>query len=610
MCGIVGFAGVHDDLLIRLMNGSQHHRGPDEGGYYCDQRDAVSLAMRRLSIIDVSEGHQPMAGDDEQIWIVFNGEIVNAPELRTQLEADGYRFKTGHSDTEVLIHLYAKYQENMLSHLNGMFAFVLHDRKRRRLFGARDHFGIKPLYYSFDGALFAFASELKSLASVPWLGREINRQALYHYLSFQCVPSPQSIYEDISKLEAGESFTLDLERMEFKLGRYWRPPSGQCEEGQGGLSPEQLATRIRTEFEGAVHRWRLSDVPIACSLSGGIDSAAIVGLMAEAASSPLRTYSLGFEDAPSLDERHLAKRVAMKWGTEHHEIVLKCDDLLNDLDEMIYSLDEPYAGGLPSWFVFKGMAGEVKVCMTGTGGDELFGNYGKWRGYESMTGGLRQVFSLVRRYPRWVADWFRFRKGSRYSIYFRECEKRSELLAPAWISGCESSEALIERLWKEGDPATVRDAARIIDLQIQLPDEFLHMTDRFSMAFSIEARPPFLDRQFAESMMSIPATTRIGSAHLKEHLIAAVRDVLPPELISAPKKGFVLPMGSWLRGRLKSRVQHLLGRDYLRRQGIFSENVYDRMVRPHLEGRVDASSKIWTLLMFQLWWNQRMEPIV
>lgn len=606
MCGIVGFAGVQNDSLIRLMNNSQHHRGPDEGGYYGDQRDAVSLAMRRLSIIDIADGHQPMASGDEQIWIVFNGEIVNAPELRKQLEDEGCRFKTSHSDTEVLIHLYVKYQEGMLSFLNGMFAFVIHDKKRRRLFGARDHFGIKPLYYSFDGTRFAFASELKSLQLAPWLSYEINRQALYHYLSFQCVPSPHSIYEDISKLGAGESFTLDLVRMELKMKRYWRPPSGELDRRADPLSPQQLTALIRTELEEAVRRWMLSDVPIACSLSGGIDSAAIVGLMAKESSVPIKTYSLGFEDAPILDERQLAQLVAKRWGTEHREIVLRCDDLLDDLDQMIHSLDEPYAGGLPSWFVFKGMAGEVKVCMTGTGGDELFGNYGKWRGYESVVSGLRQAVGLARRHPQWLADLSRFPKGSRYSIYYREHEKRGDLFEPGWANGCEPSEALIETLWIAGKPATVRDAARIIDLQIQLPDEFLHMTDRFSMMFSIEARPPFLDRKFAAQMMTIPATARIGSTHLKEHLIAAVEDILPPELISAPKKGFILPVASWLRGQLRPQVQHLLGADYLRKQGIFKADVYRQIVKPHLDNHQDMSSRLWTLLMFQFWYEKHL----
>ena len=605
MCGIVGLAGARDSQIIRAMNGSQRHRGPDDEGYYFDEADAVALAMRRLSIVDLAGGHQPMSTPDGAIWIVFNGEILNAPELRRQLESEGCRFTTGHSDTEVLIWLYAQYGERMLEKLNGMFAFVIHDRRRRILFGARDHFGIKPLYYAFDGTRFAFASELKSLKKVPWLGRELNRQALSHYLSFQCVPSPQTIYQAMAKLPAAHAFTLDLKRMEFKSARYWRPPSGG--EDKRDLSPRQLAGIVRGELENAVARWMLSDVPVACSLSGGVDSSAILGLMAGRAAAPVKTYSLGFEDAPDLDERHLARLAARRWNSEHHEIVLQSGGLLDDLDAMVDSLDEPYAGGLPSWFVFKGMAGQVKVCMTGTGGDELFGNYGKWRVYENRWQGLRQSIGLARRNPRWLGDWLRYRRGGRYPLYFRHSDKRGYLLEPAGLA-CAASEALVETLWDEGKPATLRDAVRIIDLQIQLPDEFLHMTDRFSMAHSIEARPPFLDRQLAESLMSLPAHVRIGDGPLKHVLIDAVRDLLPGELLSAPKKGFILPMSAWLRGPLKPRVEHLLGREYLRRQGLFKTEVFERLVKPHLSGRQDKSWQLWTLLMFQLWHERSLAP--
>jgi asparagine synthase (glutamine-hydrolysing) len=250
------------------------------------------------------------------------------------------------------------------------------------------------------------------------------------------------------------------------------------------------------------------------------------------------------------------------------------------------------------------MANEVKVCMTGTGGDETFGNYGKWRPYENLTHAMRQAFGATRRDPRWLANFFRFRKGSRYSISFLEFEKRSGLFAPNFANDCESTEQLIETMWKDEAPQSARDAVRFIDQRIQLPDEFLHMTDRFSMAFSVEARPPLLDRQFHDAMMSIPSAIRIGEKHLKEHFIAAVRDLLPTELILAPKKGFVLPIGSWLGGRLKDQVFRLFSRSYLRNQGIFSENLLDCMIRPHLEVQGDRTSQVWTLFMFQLWWDQ------
>jgi asparagine synthase (glutamine-hydrolysing) len=598
MCGIVGFTGRRNDALLRALNERQLHRGPDDGGSYFDERDLVSLAMRRLSILDLAGGHQPMLSEDRQLCVVFNGEIMNAPELRRRLERDGVHFVTDHSDTEVLLHLYARDGERMLESLNGMFAFVIHDRRRRILFGARDHFGMKPLYYSANPGRFAFASELKTLELLPDFDSGLCPEALSHYLSFQCVPSPLTIYRSARKLPAAHSFVFDLEHGSLSTQRYWRPPTGDA--SRGSIAPHELASVVRGGLEAAVARWMLSDVPVACSLSGGIDSSVIVAMMATHAPRAVPTYTLGFEDAPELDERELARRVAQRWKTDHHEIVLRSDELLTELEPMVVALDEPYAGGLPSWFVFRGMASAVKVCMTGTGGDELFGNYGKWRSYESSWRGLRAAVGRVRRTAGWLRDFRRYPIGSRYSIYFGEADKRSMLKSEP-RSDEEVSERLIESLWRESRPATVRDGVRLVDLQIQLPDEFLHMTDRFSMAHSIEARPPFLDRTFAEELMAIPAHLRIGGTHLKQVLIDAVADLLPPELLQARKKGFVLPVASWLRGKLRPQVEKLLSEPYLKRQGIFDERITERLVRPHLAGRADFSWQIWTLLMFQVW---------
>lgn len=607
MCGIVGLVGRGDVSVLAEMNASQVHRGPDEGGVFSDPERRVHLAMRRLAIVDISEGHQPMSNGDGSIWIVFNGEIVNAPALRKSLEDEGAVFRTHHSDTEVLVHLYERYGEVMLDRLNGMFAFVVYDKYRNRLFGARDPFGIKPLYYALNAEGLAFASELKSLHCLPGFDKRINRQALYHYLSFQCVPAPNTIFDGVMKLGAGESFVFDITHRQFQKNRYWRPPSGVGEEGVGPRAGFELETVIREGLTGAVRRWMLSDIPIACSLSGGIDSAVIAGLMTEIGGVPIRTYTLGFDDFADLDERGLAKIVSGRWGTQHHEIVIQSNDLLADLDLMVAALDEPYGGGLPSWFVFKGMADDVKVCMTGTGGDELFGSYGKWRVYENWLTGLRQGVGLLRRDWRWLEDYNRFPRGSRYSLYFREYEKRNRLLDPGFRLGCQASETFIEYLWNEGRPATVRDAPRVIDMQVQLPEEFLHMTDRFSMAFSIEARPPFLDREFAETMMSIPAASRMGADRLKGHMIKALSAYIPRELQMARKKGFILPVGDWLRKNLRSHVERLFQPSFLRKQGIFSERIYAELVLPHLESRADHSSKLWTLFMFQLWYEQHIK---
>ncbi|MBN8555159.1 MAG: asparagine synthase (glutamine-hydrolyzing) [Deltaproteobacteria bacterium] len=600
MCGIVGFAGHRDESLIQKFNQSQLHRGPDEGGFYFSKEGLVNLAMRRLSILDLEGGHQPMFNADKSLCIVFNGEIFNAPELRKKLQLKGYKFQSHHSDTEVLIHLYAEFGEKMLTQLNGMFAFVIHDSKKSLLFGARDHFGIKPLYYSLIDGKFAFASEMKSLLTLPWINLDLNLQAVSDFLSFQCVPAPHSIFESIHKLPAANSFSFDLRKKVFSKETYWKP---KFDDGFH-LNEEELPKYIRSELNAAVRRWTLSDVPIACSLSGGIDSSSIVALLAENSSRKISTFSLGFHNSPELDESDLARKVAEKWNTDHHEILLDPDDLLSDLDAMIYHLDEPYAGGLPSWFVFKEMAKSVKVGMTGTGGDELFGNYGKWLPFTSTAKNFHHRLRLLKHNPLSFKDQVRYPIGSRYHLYFRQSQKEHSIFLGASALHLEPSEKLIENYWNESLATDPRNAVPSIDFRIQLPDEFLHMTDRFSMAHSLEARTPFLDREFVEKMQQIPSHLRSQTGNFKNLLLKSVSSLLPSDLIHQKKRGFILPEKKWLRGRLREQVECLLSPQFLKRQGIFQERIYTQWVAPHLAEKKDYSWKVWTLLMFQLWYDR------
>jgi asparagine synthase (glutamine-hydrolysing) len=333
--------------------------------------------MCRLSILDLEFGHQPMGNRDSSIWIVYNGEIFNSPQLRRQLERQGQVFVTDHSDTEILLHLYEQKQEDMLSELNGMFSFVVYDKRRNLLFGARDRLGIKPFYYTRMGNIFAFASELKSLLRLPGMTRTLNHTSMFHYMTLRFVPGEMSIFDGIQRLSPGHWFRHDLASGRFETHRYWTPSTVARE----GLSVAEWSGLVRAELQAAVRRWTLSDVPLGCSLSGGLDSSSIVALLAEAGHSRLKTYSLGFgETAADLDELPLARKVAERWGTDHHELVLQPEDLLRDLLKMVWYLDEPYGGGLPSWYVFQFMARDVKVGMTGTGGDELFGDYGRYIG--------------------------------------------------------------------------------------------------------------------------------------------------------------------------------------------------------------------------------------
>ena len=357
---------------------------------FFDPSTGVHLAMRRLSIIDLSGGHQPMSNEDQNVWIVFNGEIYNHAQLRAQLTAAGHRFRSDHSDTEVLVHLYEEEGEGMVERLNGMFAFVIYDKRKKRLFGARDRAGIKPLYYHRAPGFFAFASELKALLVTPSVSKQLDLQSVSDYLSFQCVPAPRSILKDVQKLPPAHLFSYALDTREFSSRRYWQPP---CAGTRPAAATEETCLLVREQFTRAVLRWAMSDVPIACALSGGIDSSSIVGVLSQEGIRDLHTFTLGFGSAEgaALDERALARATARRWKTIHHEITIRPRDLLNDLDHMIWHLDEPYGGGLPSWYVFKGMKGIVKVGVTGTGGDELFGNYGKWLRYERAASGLRET---------------------------------------------------------------------------------------------------------------------------------------------------------------------------------------------------------------------------
>jgi len=635
MCGIAGMVGPGSAELVRVMTQALLHRGPDDVGYYDDPSAHVGLGMQRLSILDLEHGHQPMTNRDRSVWIVYNGEIFNSPELRRRLEQKQHRFVTDNSDTETLLQLYDDKQEDMLGDLNGMFAFVLHDKRRNLLFGARDRMGIKPLYYAKTASAFAFASELKSLLTVPSLRRDLDQASLFHYLTLRFVPGTSSIVKGVSRLAPGHWFRYELETGTFETQRYWRPSFASHEERSVGDWTEL----VRTELRAAVQRWSLSDVPIGCSLSGGLDSSSIVGLLAESGHSKLKTYSLGFEGAAELDELPLARTVAERWGTDHHELILRPDDLLRDLLKMVWFLDEPYGGGLPSWYVFQFMHRDVKVGMTGTGGDELFGDYGRYIGLERRLAGRQAgaaaphasawldrgwplVSSLVDRLPHGVGGW-RARERWRHwpqigrdpfqweyvqaFYYFSDAMKRNEVLAGGGGEGATDTTEFLRRLYEESDGVLPRDGLMQLALQTQLPEEFLCMTDRFSMAHSLEARVPFLDQVFVDAMLRIPAAIRTKPEDPKYLLRQAVRDLLPEELLHAPKRGFVLPTAQWLRGPLRPLTERLLAPARLAEQGLFKPEFYARVVEPHLRGQADYHPQIWTLLMFQIWHNLYIE---
>jgi asparagine synthase (glutamine-hydrolysing) len=479
-----------------------------------------------------------------------------------------------------------------------MFAFAIFDRQRRRLVLARDPLGIKPLFYWHDVRGFAFASEIKSLLALPGVSRDIDPDSLGFYLSLQYTPPARTIYSAVHKLPAGEVMTVDLASREARRATYWSPPAE---------SPRPSDVReLRSRLETAAAAWMMSDVPVGVSLSGGIDSSALVGLLASKGYR-LKTWTLGFDDAAgsgsNLDERRMARLVADRWGTEHHEIILRSDSLLDDLDTMVAQLDEPYGGGLPSWYVFREMSREVKVALTGTGADELFGNYGKWRRMRPPRLGwaTRRTRSLQ---SHGLRECLTHPHGSLFKVQFGERDKRR--MAGGNIASV-SVPAMLESLWRQSGCHDPRQAVACIDMRTQLPEEFLMMTDRFSMYWSVEARTPFLDRELVDYALRLPTATRSPDGALKGALIDAVRDLLPSPLLGASKRGFVLPTAAWLRGALKPLLHHYFSSDFLKRQGLFHLDLHKQLVEPHLAGHNDLSEKIWTLLMFQLWWQRNAE---
>lgn len=593
MCGIVGLINYKDRDLLDNMNRSQFHRGPDGGGSFCSKDLTVCLAMRRLSIVDIEGGIQPMTNEDGSIHLVFNGEIFNAAVLRQELVKKGHVFVTESSDTEVLVHLYEEDGEKMLNRLNGMFAFAVYDERKKTVLMARDQTGIKPFYYKYENQRLAFASELNSLVKTGLSSRIINRSAVWQYMSIQCVCAPMTIYEDINELPPAHYLLFDLSDGSIAVSQYWN-----CIRNRKHYtgSSKEIEEYVRFSVREAVNRWTMSDVPLACSLSGGLDSSILTAIVASA--HPLHTYSLGFHENAREDERELSRLVAEKYGTRHTEIIIDQDDLLEALPEMLDAMGTPYAGGLPSWFVFRAISGNEKVAFNGTGGDELFGNYLKWLRYERPTVRLNHVRDVLKKHEK-LSEVIKYPSGSIYHKYMTEGLKQRIF---AYCPGKQyNNNYMLEQMVQECPSPEWRDVVPFIDFQVQLPAEFLMMLDRFSMHFSIEARTPFLDRELVERILGIEGALRTSRTEPKYLLKESLGDLLPPELLTAEKKGFVLPYREWLREKLKEQVLDLCTGEYIRRQGIFTDDLETLLIRPFYEGDDSLTQLVWTVYLFQKW---------
>jgi len=615
VCGICGLVsldgGAPDPGELTAMNDALVHRGPDDEGTFLD--GPAGLAARRLSIIDLAHGHQPIANEHGNVHVVQNGEIYNHAELRRELERAGHSFET-RCDTEVLVHLYEEHGTGFAERLRGMFAVAIWDSRERRLVLARDRFGIKPLYWSAAGGVLSFASELKSLLRRPALSREVDLDAVEAFLTFNSIPAPLTIFRDVRKLEAGH--VLVWEGGDVRTERYARPgpvPAGDVR----GQSFEELAEELRERLRDSVRAHLVSDVPVGVMLSGGVDSSALAALAATESGERVSTFSIGFEER-SFDELSLARLVAERYGTDHHELILRPDaaELLPQLAE---TFDEPFAdsSALPTYLVSKLASEHVKVALSGEGADELFGGYYTYVA-DLLAGRVGRAASLARPLVELLPSSSakasfdykakRFARGAHLPPLERHHawkeifspDARAELLEPGRRGGADPVDVYRER-FRETEGADLLARLQDVDLGIYLADDLLVKTDRASMAHSLEARVPFCDTLVAELAMALPARHKVRGFQKKRLLRAAVEPLVPREIIHGKKRGFSIPAAAWLRGDLEPFARDVLAPDTVRRQGFFRPDAVTRVLDEHVSGREDLSRQLWGLMAFSLW---------
>ncbi|HEU4593746.1 MAG TPA: asparagine synthase (glutamine-hydrolyzing) [Pyrinomonadaceae bacterium] len=624
MCGIVGI--VHRDErpvdagLLGRMNEAIHHRGPDEEGTYL--RGRAGMAMRRLAIIDLAGGQQPISNEDGTAWIVFNGEIYNFRELKERLEKLGHRFRTD-CDTEAIVHAYEEYGADAPKHLRGMFAFAIWDERKGELFLARDRVGKKPLLYAHVGGKLVFGSEFQALLLHPEVGRDVDREAIHHYLSFMCVPAPMTAYRQIRKLEPGHSLRYTRDG-EIKIERYWQPDFSK----KIDISEEEAGERVLEILRDAVRVRLMSEVPLGAFLSGGVDSSTVVALMSEVSSTPVKTFSIGFEEQ-DFSELHHARRVAEHVGAEHHEFIVR-PDALEVLPTLVEHYGEPYAdsSAIPTYYVARETRKHVTVALNGDGGDESFAGYERYAAmrlserYRKLPHVLRErvirqavellpsselkrgrVRSLkrflqsaslppVERYLRWVSVFDTGAKAGLYTDEFRRETAGADVrqwLAP-WFA--------------RANGAGVVDASLLTDTMTYLPNDLLVKVDIASMAVSLEARSPFLDHHVIEFAASLPERLKLRGLTTKYLLKRSLKKLLPSDNLTRKKMGFGVPVGHWFRGEMQPFLRENLLSEKASRRGYLRPEVVSRMVGEHTEGRRDYTHQLWTLLMLELWFQR------
>lgn len=626
MCGIAGkfsFRGQPiDQGLLEHMGKLIAHRGPDDVGYYC--QGSVGLVHRRLSIIDLSPaGHQPMSTPDGKIWIVFNGEIYNYQELRQPFVDQGYPFRS-HSDTEVILALYEKYGEACLQYLRGMFAFALWDTRQEKLFIARDRLGKKPLKYYVSDNEIVFASELKALFADPVVPRQVDERAIYHYLSFQYVPGPLTGFQGIAKLPPAHYLVAHKGKVDVK--RYW-----QLSYAHQVQRPEEEWTElIRRELRESVRLRMIADVPLGAFLSGGVDSSAVVAMMAEQSSRPVKTFSIGFPEA-SHNELEYARMIAQRFGTDHTEFIVE-PKALEVLPKLIHHYEEPYAdsSAVPTYYVSQLTRQHVTVVLNGDGGDENFAGYGRYQihqfasAYDRVPAFLRE--GLIRPGAGWLAKILKTTLTDRanrfamsmaqgparryldYICYFNEAEKH-QLLNQEYLRRLanEDSRRIVEGWFAQVDGLRPIDQALAVDIMSYLPDDLLVKVDIASMAVSLEGRSPLLDHRLMEMAATIPSSLKIRGREKKYIFKKALSGILPDDVLYRPKMGFGVPIEHWFRHELKDYIRDQLLSSRMADRGLFNMDHVRRYIDEHQHTRVNHAHRLWALLTLELWFQEYID---
>ena len=620
MCGITGivYRDRHkpvslDDL--KKMCTTLVHRGPDDEGFFVDRN--VGLGMRRLNVIDLVTGHQPISNEDGRIWIVFNGEIYNYPELRKELENKGHKFSTN-SDTETIVHAYEEHGEDCVKKLNGMFAFAIWDGCHQKLVLARDRLGVKPLYYFVNNQCLVFGSELKAILECKEVPRAIDFEALDSFLTFEYVPAPLSIFEGIKKLPAGH--TLVLQEGDVSLRLYWDVPFQRLKGDE-----EELSQMLYDLLQDSVRMRLVSDVSLGAFLSGGIDSSTIVCLMSECIDRPVKTFSIGFDDH-SYNELEYARAVAHHFNTDHYELTIQ-PDIVNLVENLISYLDEPLADVsiFPTYLVSQLARQNVTVVLSGDGGDELFAGY-EWYLAEKIERYYRRLPSVLRN--RWIPDVIgrippssrkkgftnklkRFVEGStlpdslehfRWNIFLTN-QKRNYLYSEELKRSLDHHDPCSKwmtylKTFEEADPLWRQQFA---DIKTYLADDILVKVDRMSMANSLEARTPYLDYRVVEFAAGLPSALKLNGFQTK-YLLKGKR--LPQAVINRGKEGFSIPIKNWLRAELRPLMLDLLCTRQIKKRGYFNSHCVDELVAEHLEGRQNHSHRLWALMVFELWYGK------